>query len=358
MTNRTKIGAALILMLAGGMTLSWAAGVGAPTQGIPYTGRIELNGVGLNGMATMTFELYDDPVGGSRIWQQPPVSIPVFNGTFSYVLGSGAALDGRVFTSKAVYLQVSVNGTALSGRQQIYAAHQAVNVGGQDTLNALGWVNGVELTNPRPSAVAYKPGGTQLGFLPSGEVRFDKEGNADALMSLSPGGQVRVPGHLVVGSNAPVASFPPGAVANGSWGEGVRLTRPGSSTIYHESSGQSIGFNDNHMVHFQDYSSAAPRTAMTLNTQTSALNINTGSVTGLGLMTKTCAFGAGTVEGICTCDPGFHALSGGVDCNLRGQAVYWTRPVGNPPTGWSGICYTTSVATPVVVYAVCARIGP
>jgi len=58
----------------------------------------------------------------------------------------------------------------------------------------------------------------------------------------------------------------------------------------------------------------------------------------------------------CECTAPAKPLGGGVDCNVTAQSVYWSRP-NAAGTGWSGLCFSNSVATPASVTVICARFG-
>lgn len=103
---------------------------------IPYTGRLELDGVPYNGEVEIRFSLFDGPGDTAADWSGD-YSISVFNGTFSVLLGDdSSALANLINNADAFELGMtllSVGGVdletpvALAGRQQLlpvpYAMH-------------------------------------------------------------------------------------------------------------------------------------------------------------------------------------------------------------------------------------------
>jgi len=116
-------------------TLVVSAVVVAQTQGndvLPYQGRIEHNGVGLNGDATLTFRLYDDATAGAQL-DTFTRAVVAAAGHFATTLGplSQATLD-----AEEVWVEVDVNGAPLQGRQAIRSTLQSVRATFGETFQA------------------------------------------------------------------------------------------------------------------------------------------------------------------------------------------------------------------------------
>lgn len=108
---------------------------------IPYQGRLELDGVPMNGLFNFRFELYSSPAGGDCLVTPPPNSdclwaeeltdVAVVGGSFSVVLGSaGNLLGDEIWQNENVYLGIRVaaqgdNYTKLTGRQRILTVPMA-----------------------------------------------------------------------------------------------------------------------------------------------------------------------------------------------------------------------------------------
>lgn len=94
-------------------------------SGIGYQGRLTSpNGAPLNGMYTMRFVVYDDPVAGSALWDSGNMNVTVENGLFNVQLG----IDQAVFNGQALWLRISVEGQVLSPRQEILPAPYALSL--------------------------------------------------------------------------------------------------------------------------------------------------------------------------------------------------------------------------------------
>lgn len=105
---------------------------------VPYTGRLELDGVPYNGEVSIRFDLFDGPADASPDWTGQ-YTVNVFNGAFSVLLGGeSGALANTLQNADAFELGLtllSVGGVALdtpvalAGRQRLlpvpYALHAA-----------------------------------------------------------------------------------------------------------------------------------------------------------------------------------------------------------------------------------------
>lgn len=128
MLNRSSsifFGAVALLALG---SMVYAAGPGEPLKGIPYRGTIEQDGNPISATdVAMEFVLYDgaEGTGEAELWRDS-FSVDVASGAFNVVLGrGGVALPDSAFAAAELWLAVSVEGTALPGRTQVWAMAQA-----------------------------------------------------------------------------------------------------------------------------------------------------------------------------------------------------------------------------------------
>ena len=91
-----------------------------------YQGQLKQGGVPFTGMASMVFDLYDAPTGGNWLgsYSEVPPPIPwvdVVDGLFTVTLDFGSG----VFTGQVCWLEITVDGTPLTPRQQLTAVPYA-----------------------------------------------------------------------------------------------------------------------------------------------------------------------------------------------------------------------------------------
>ena len=112
--------ASIVATLAG----FWAlAAPGAPEQFIPYQGRLEFGGVPYNGQVALTFSLDNAALDAADTldWSETIDPVTVYDGAFAVLLGQNVSIPASAFDEAELYLSVSVDGTALLGKQKIHA---------------------------------------------------------------------------------------------------------------------------------------------------------------------------------------------------------------------------------------------
>jgi hypothetical protein len=110
------------IALAG--TLVSAAEASAQSSVFTYQGQLKQSGSPMNGTADLDFYIYDAPAGGMPIaGPDSHVSVPVTDGMFTVPLDFGP--PGTIFDGNVRWLQVNVDGTPLSPRQELTAAPYA-----------------------------------------------------------------------------------------------------------------------------------------------------------------------------------------------------------------------------------------
>ncbi|MEO1269623.1 MAG: tail fiber protein [Myxococcota bacterium] len=108
---------------------AYADSVGEPPVArlLPYEGVLELDGAPVNTSVEIAFSLYDSPTDSANpIWSETQQEVQVVGGRFAVVLGEESAIPRVAFESRELYLGMSVNGTPLANRQQIYAGASSV----------------------------------------------------------------------------------------------------------------------------------------------------------------------------------------------------------------------------------------
>lgn len=117
--NMMKAGYVIVIVISM-MILSPPLLYGEPTGVITYQGQL-LNNTGnpANGTVDMGFKIYSS--AGSVLWEEEHSDVTVDSGLYTVLLGSETPIPSSVFTSDETYLELSVNGEALSPRQRITA---------------------------------------------------------------------------------------------------------------------------------------------------------------------------------------------------------------------------------------------
>lgn len=137
--KQSKVGFLTWLLLLAGIYVAAAQG----TTAFTYQGQLHDSGTNANGTYTLSFSLYNAPVGGAQIGTSVTTSTTLANGLFSVNLDFGAA----AFNGSARWLDITVQaGTnaaeTLAPRVQILPAPYAlyaVNAASAAALNQGGW---------------------------------------------------------------------------------------------------------------------------------------------------------------------------------------------------------------------------
>jgi len=124
---------------------------------INYQGRL-LEGTNLvNGVHAISLRIFDQSSGGTRVYEDSN-SVTVIDGLYSTLIGDDATLGqlDQALTNNPVWLEVMINGVALSPRERIVSVAYAMNA---DTLDALD--SGQFLQSDAPDA--HTSGGLTIG---------------------------------------------------------------------------------------------------------------------------------------------------------------------------------------------------
>jgi hypothetical protein len=90
-----------------------------------YQGQLNQAGQPFEGPADLLFELYDASVGGDLLGGEALNGVAVNGGLFTVQLNAAGEFGPSAFTGEQRWLQISVNGTALSPRQELTATPYA-----------------------------------------------------------------------------------------------------------------------------------------------------------------------------------------------------------------------------------------
>jgi microcystin-dependent protein len=94
------------------------AGEVVPRQ-IPYRGYLDQNGVPVtNTSMPAAFELFTTETDGRPAWSETQ-TLSVVDGQFTVSLGDVTAIPAYLFTQPSLYLQITVDGQLLAGRQRL-----------------------------------------------------------------------------------------------------------------------------------------------------------------------------------------------------------------------------------------------
>lgn len=96
---------------------------------LPFEGNYTLDGQPIDGITPMTFRLFEQDLGGTPAWSSSDRMVAVTDGRFAVALGDAndlTPIPEALFTSSSIYLEVVAEGNALSPRQRLAPAPQAV----------------------------------------------------------------------------------------------------------------------------------------------------------------------------------------------------------------------------------------
>ena len=100
-------------------------GVGASAHGqavpdrVSFSARLTDGGVPVTGSHALTFALWNDSSGGAPVWTETHGTAAFSNGLVLLELGSLTTLDDTVFDGRDLWLEITLDGAALSPRLPI-----------------------------------------------------------------------------------------------------------------------------------------------------------------------------------------------------------------------------------------------
>jgi len=111
------------------VALALFGGTDAAAAGFPntftFTARLADNGVPVDGPVTLGLALYDAGSGGTQLWAETQAA-QADKGLIQVAMGGASPLTLATFDGRDLWLEVSVNGTAMSPRSQIRAVPYAM----------------------------------------------------------------------------------------------------------------------------------------------------------------------------------------------------------------------------------------
>jgi hypothetical protein len=127
-----------------------AEALAVPTT-VPFQGFLRDEGLPMDGFASITASLYSASNGGLLRWgPETHPSVAVDDGVFQLSLGNTVALPASVFDGSPLWLNLIVNGEALTPRTQLQSAPFAMRAANADLAAAVANSPGVayEIGNP------------------------------------------------------------------------------------------------------------------------------------------------------------------------------------------------------------------
>lgn len=113
----------------------------------------------INGSRNLTITVYAADAGGTSLWQEVHADVDFDAGAFNIMLGSATAMPDDLFDTPDRWLEMTVNGTTLSPRQQFASVPYALNADKIDGLDA------ADLGGLSSGAVVwFEDGTTSTGF--------------------------------------------------------------------------------------------------------------------------------------------------------------------------------------------------
>lgn len=121
-----------------------------------------------NGVAIMTFKIYNVPTGGAALWTEANDGVSVNNGVFNVTLGTNAALSRDLFLGASAYLEITVNsvngvadGAAMTPRQPLLMSPYAFTASQLSDLNEVRLIAGPAYSTFTSAGNLVVPGGVQ-----------------------------------------------------------------------------------------------------------------------------------------------------------------------------------------------------
>jgi Chaperone of endosialidase len=115
------------VFLAAAMVLALGSAAWAQSQThVTYQGRLTDAGGPANGTFDFDFKIFDVPAGGVPVWSETIPGVTVTQGLFTVILGQTVPLDSTIFSGSPRWLEIVVQGTTLSPRQELSASPGAV----------------------------------------------------------------------------------------------------------------------------------------------------------------------------------------------------------------------------------------
>jgi hypothetical protein len=174
-----------------------------------FQGRLTQNGQPANGTFAMDFRLFDDATSppGVQLGSVISKSVMASNGLFTADLNSNGEFGATAFSGEARWLEVTVNGTALTPRQPLTATPYALFALEASPGSSLAAADG----NPVDAVVVDNDGNVGIGNSSPAEllhVGQDPDGSTIQIGSYTALGEAYSSASTIVGDNAKPADSP------------------------------------------------------------------------------------------------------------------------------------------------------
>lgn len=205
MRSKWFLGAALGagLLLAHSQT----CGAAALGTGFTYQGQLKQSGSPVNGTVNLDFSLWNDPTAtnpGNQVGSlQSIAAVSVSSGLFTVQLNGGGEFGASAFTGEQRWLQISVNGTPLSPRQELTAAPNALFA--LNTATATTASNATNATQLNGHPASFYQNATNIGSGTLADARLS--GNIPRLNAANTFGKFTntFAGNVGIGNSSPLS---------------------------------------------------------------------------------------------------------------------------------------------------------
>ncbi|MBI4723324.1 MAG: hypothetical protein HY769_10105 [Candidatus Stahlbacteria bacterium] len=118
---------------------------------------------GITDTLGMLFRLYTTSTGGSSVWSEAHIAVPVSKGIFNVLLGSETPIPLTIFTGAPLWLEIQVMTEILSPRQKLVSVGYAIKALKADTADYAKSTNVLYVDSSRISANSYQWNGNVWG---------------------------------------------------------------------------------------------------------------------------------------------------------------------------------------------------
>lgn len=132
---------------------------------IRYQGQaVDTNSVPLEGPYTLKFRLYGAATGGTVVWEETQLNVPLAKGNFSVLLGSVTPLNGMDW-AQPCWLSVQVNSEPeLAPRQQITSVPLALRAKTAEVVKTSGITDDSNRLVPSGAIILWNSGSCPVGY--------------------------------------------------------------------------------------------------------------------------------------------------------------------------------------------------
>ncbi len=219
----------------------------------------------VNATVEASFQIFDAETGGTKAWNESMATIDVNNGSFSVQLGATSPLT-NVFDGKSYWLEVSINGEALSPRTPIESVPYALRANSADNASKLEGKTSAEIIASAQSGGAASAADIAYDNGVSGLTATNIQAALDELAAL----RARVAAlETASGSHATTIAANTGKINTNTAGIATNAGKIATNTAAIATNGGKITTN----------TAAIATNGGKITTNTSAIATNTGKIT-------------------------------------------------------------------------------